>query len=262
MRAVIPAAGRGSRLLPHTESRPKCLLKVAGRTILDYQLAALRQCGVTEVVIILGHQGDKIRAHLKSGVTFLENPEFESTGPSYSLWLSRELIRDGFIYVNSDLIFEPRMLEALLKAPHANAIVVDPHVNLSGDMMKAHMEGARILRMSKTMAAHDAMAEVVGPAKFSPEGARAVVECLDALVARGERGRWAYDVFAEVARQHPLIGVRNPGCFWVEIDTPADLLEATERMPPEWPDLRRPPKALPDAPDSAARSEKTEANWY
>src|SRR5687768_7452561 len=64
MRAVILAAGLGSRMLPHTESRPKCLLKIGGHSILEYQLAALRQCGISDVVIVLGHQGDKIRAHL------------------------------------------------------------------------------------------------------------------------------------------------------------------------------------------------------
>jgi choline kinase len=249
MRAVILAAGLGSRLLPHTETRPKCLLKVGGRTILEYQLAALRQCGITDVVLVVGYQREKIREHLDVPVTYIENSEYASTGSSYSLWLTRDLITDGFEYVNSDVIFHPRMLAALLDAPAPDAIVVDRHVNLTGDMQKAAMDGDRILRMSKNMGAADAAAEVVGPAKFSADGARRIVAYLDGLVAAGERSRWAYEAFGEVARERPFIGIDNPGCFWAEVDTPGDLIEAAQRMPSVFIDFRAARIAAPDRPD-------------
>jgi len=249
MRAVILAAGLGSRLLPHTESRPKCLLKIGGHTILEYQLAALRACGVRDVVLVLGHHGDKIRSHVSVPVTFIENTEYASTGSSYSLWLTRELIKDGFIYVNSDLIFHPRMLQELLDSPHPDGIVIDRSVCLTGDMQKAEMDGNRILRMSKSMSAELAAAEVVGPAKFSAEGARVLVDYLDDLVRSGERSRWAYEAFAEVARLRPFVGIDNPGCFWAEVDTPTDLIEASQRMPAHFVDFRTPRLTTPDAPN-------------
>ena len=249
MRAVILAAGLGSRMLPHTESRPKCLLKIAGHSILEYQIAALRQCGISDVVIVLGHQGEKIRAHLNVPVTFIENPEYASTGSSYSLWLTRDHVRDGFLYINSDLLFHPRMLEALLASPHPDAIVVDRSVHLTGDMQKAEMDGERILRMSKTMPAEFAAAEVVGPAKFSAEGARHIVSYLDGLVHRGERSRWAYEAFGEVARDRMFMGVDNPGCIWAEVDTPTDLIEASQRIPAHFVDFRAPRITTPEVPD-------------
>jgi L-glutamine-phosphate cytidylyltransferase len=249
MRAVILAAGLGSRMLPHTESRPKCLLKIGGHSILEYQLAALRHCGISDVVIVLGHQGDKIRAHLNVPVTFIENPEYAATGSSYSLWLTRDLIRDGFLYINSDLVFHPRMLQTLLASPHPDAIIVDRTVNITGDMQKAEMDGERILRMSKTLSAELAAAEVVGPAKFSAEGARHIVSYLDALVAGGERSRWAYEAFAEVARDRSFMGVDNPSCIWAEVDTPTDLIEASQRIPTHFVDFRAPRITTPDLPD-------------
>jgi len=249
MRAVILAAGLGSRLLPHTESRPKCLLKVGGHTLLEYQIAALRQCGITDIAIVLGYHGDKIRAHLDVPVSFVENPEYASTGSSFSLWLAGSFLRDGFVYVNSDLLFHPTMLRVLLDAPEPDAIVIDRAVHLTGDMQKAEMDGTRILAMSKSMPAERAAAEVVGPAKFSPEGARMLIEHLDALVAAGERTRWAYEAFAEIARQRPFVGVDNPGCFWAEVDTPADLIEAGQRMPSHFVDFRAPRIMAPEQPD-------------
>lgn len=249
MKAVILAAGLGSRMLPHTESRPKCLLKIGGHSILEYQLTALRHCGISDVVIVLGHQGHRIREHLNVRATFIENPEYATTGSSYSLWLTRELIQDGFVYINSDLVFHPRMLEALLASPHPNAIIVDRTVNLAGDMQKAEMDGERILRMSKNMPAQLAAAEVVGPAKFSAEGARRIVDYLDRLVAQGERSRWAYEAFGEVARDQAIMGVDNPGCIWAEVDTPADLIEASQRIPSHYVDFRAPRVTTPDVPD-------------
>lgn len=249
MKAVILAAGLGSRMLPHTESRPKCLLKVSGHSILQYQLAALRHCGISDVVIVLGHQGHRIREQVAVPAIFIENPEYASTGSSYSLWLARDLLRDGFLYINSDLVFHPRMLETLLASPHPEAIIIDRSVNLTGDMQKAEMEGGRILRMSKHMAPELAAAEVVGPAKFSADGAHLIFSYLDSLVARGERSRWAYEAFGELARDHPFMGVDNPGCVWAEIDTPTDLIEASQRIPSHYVDFRSTRVTTPDAPD-------------
>jgi choline kinase len=249
MKAVILAAGLGSRLLPHTELRPKCLLKIGGHTILEYQVAALRQCGITDIAIVVGYQGDKIRAHLSTPVTYLENTDYASTGSSYSLWLTREFIRDGFVYVNSDLIFHPRMLQTLLDAPDPDAIIVDRHLDLTGDMQKAEMDGARILRMSKNLPAEIAAAEVVGPAKFSAVGARDLIDSLNALIASGERTRWAYEAFADVATRRPFIGIDNPGCFWAEVDTPADLIEASQRIPSHFIEFRAPRLTTLEQPD-------------
>ncbi len=249
MKAVILAAGLGSRLLPHTELRPKCLLKIGGHTILEYQIAALRQCGITEIAIVLGYQGEKIRAHLNTPVTYFENSEYASTGSSYSLWLTRDFIRDGFVYVNSDLIFHPRMLQILLDAPEPDGIIIDRHVDLTGDMQKAQMEGARILRMSKSMPADAAAAEVVGPAKFSANGTCELITCLNDRIAAGERTRWAYEAFAELATRRPFVGVDNPGCFWAEVDTPADLIEATQRIPSHFIEFRAPRLTTLDQPD-------------
>jgi L-glutamine-phosphate cytidylyltransferase len=249
MKAVILAAGLGSRLLPHTELRPKCLLKIGGHTILEYQVAALRQCGITDMGIVLGYQGEKIRAHLNTPVTYFENTEYASTGSSYSLWIARDFIRDGFVYVNSDLIFHPRMLQMLLDTPEPDGIIIDRDVDLTGDMQKAHMDGARILRMSKSMPAETAAAEVVGPAKFSADGARELVAYLDDLVNSGERTRWAYEAFAEVAARRPFVGIDNPGCFWAEVDTPGDLIEASQRIPSHFIEFRAPRLTTLEQPD-------------
>jgi L-glutamine-phosphate cytidylyltransferase len=227
--ALILAAGPGSRLLPQTADRPKCLTTIAGRAILDYQLAALRQCGINDVVIVVGYLADRIREAVDGAVRCVENREFAATNSSYSLWLARHHLRDGFVHLNSDLLFEPRMLQALLDAPAENAVVVERRVRDGSDMMKAAMDGGQILRMGKQLT--DGVAEVVGPAKFGADGASMLFDDLDRRVAAGQRNQWAYGVFGELAPALGFSGVDNPGCFWAEVDTVADAEDAELRIP-------------------------------
>jgi choline kinase len=229
--AIILAAGSGSRLLPHTAHRPKCLTTIGGQPILRYQLAALRQCGIERIVIVVGYLSEHIRTYVDSSVELVENHDYASTNSSYSLWLAREHARNGFIHLNSDLLFEPTLLRALLDAPNENAVVVDRNVRAGSDMMKAQMDGARILRMGKTLTT-DAAAEVVGPAKFGPSGARILAERLAELTTGAGRKQWAYSIFGELAPRLGFAGVDNPGAFWAEVDTLADKKDAERRIPP------------------------------
>jgi len=231
MHAIILAAGVGSRLLPHTDTLPKCLLTVRGHRILDYQIRALTQCGINNIIVVVGHQGKKIQNHLSIPVTFIENRDYRTTNSSYSLWLARKHLHNGFIYLNSDLIFHPEMLRALLATRHENAIVIDKSGSSSKDMFGAHMDGERILKIDKKLPEHLMAAEAVGPAKFSPAGASRVFDHIEELIAAGEKNRWCYDVFSRIAKDHHFMGIENPGHFWAEIDTPEDLAWATENMP-------------------------------
>ena len=231
MKAIILAAGPGSRMLPHTEHRPKCLLKIGGHPILHYQIAALRHCGVHDITIVVGYLAEQIKEFVTAPVTFVENAEFRSTGSSYSLWLARDSMRDGFLYLNSDLVFHPGMLKALLDAPDENAVIVERRIVPTSDMQKAQMDGRFILQMGKHLPADVAAAEVVGPVKFSATGARRIIERLDELIQAGDRNRWAYEVFGSVGPEIGFAGVDNPGCFWAEVDTATEALEANQRIP-------------------------------
>ena len=248
--ALILAAGPGSRLLPQTADRPKCLTTIAGYPILDYQMAALRRCGITDVVIVVGYLAQCIRDAVGDRVTCVDNRDFATTNSSYSLWLARHHLRRGFIHLNSDLLFEPRMLQALLDAPAENAVVVERRVRAGSDMMKATMSGARILTMGKQLA--DGVAEVVGPAKFGADGAACLFEDLDRRVGAGQRSQWAYGVFGELAETLSFSGVDNPGCFWAEVDTVADARDAERRIPRRMIDL-----VAPAAGEAGVRAQVT-----
>ena len=120
MKAIILAAGRGQRLHPYTQDRPKCQLSIAGRTLLEWQLEALRYCGVSDVCIVKGYAGalipDSIRSYL--------NPDYATTNMVASLFCAAAEMSGPCIVSYSDIIYEPRVLRTLLNAGTGDIEVV------------------------------------------------------------------------------------------------------------------------------------------
>ncbi len=116
-RAIIIAAGRGKRLGTHTEELPKCLVQVGARPILGWQLAALGQVGVDEVVIIRGYRGDVLEAGARAlappsmTLSFIDNHEWETNNILLSLACARAELDAPAYLTYSDIIFTPPVAE-------------------------------------------------------------------------------------------------------------------------------------------------------
>jgi choline kinase len=231
MKAVILAAGASKRLIPLTNNIPKCLIKVSGKPILQYQLEAIIACGMRNVVIVIGYHGNKIIDFLernrdifsKLTIKCINNEIYDQTNSGYSLWLAREEVSEGFYYFNADLIFFPDLLKKLVSSPYENAIVIDRDMKKDSYLVKASVnnKNGTIKDMSWDISG-DALA--VGPLKFSREGASKVVSCLDSKIKSGVMKSYCYLIFGELARGSlVLYGVNSSGSKWLEIDTHADL---------------------------------------
>jgi choline kinase len=123
-RAVILAAGFGSRLRPLTDHHPKCLTPLFGRTLLDRQLSVLRQAGVDDLTIVAGHMAEALRL---PGLSHVVNADYARTNMVSSLFCARHLF-DGsrdLLIVYGDIVFEPKVLAALTASAHDVAVVVD-----------------------------------------------------------------------------------------------------------------------------------------
>lgn len=130
MQAIILAAGKGRRLGKHTEKNTKCMLRVAGKTLLERAVDALKEAGIGKLVLVVGYQAENLRQYVTEciqgiDVEFVENPEYATTNNIYSLWLAREhLAADDTILLESDLIFESGVIRALVDCPAPDAATV------------------------------------------------------------------------------------------------------------------------------------------
>ncbi len=122
MKAIILVAGTGSRLRPLTEHCPKCLVPLKGTPLLQYQLNTLRAAGIKNVALVTGYKSEALAPY---GLTSYENPRFDSTNMVYSLFRAEEEFNDDLIICYGDIIFEDRILDALLKSDGDFSVVVD-----------------------------------------------------------------------------------------------------------------------------------------
>ena len=234
MKAIILAAGKGTRL-DGAAVKPKCLVEIGGSTLLHRQIDTLRSLNVTEIVVVVGFGADSIREECDDAISFVENAKFAETSSLYSLWLAREHLTDGFVVLNSDVLFHPQMLCDLLESDHDNALLLsdtDPGP-LSDEEMKVKVQDQLVLDISKEMDPLDADGENVGIVKFGASGARLLVEYMDALIGSGELKHWAPRAFLEFARHHPLHALSTRGLPWIEIDFPEDYQRAVNEVLPK-----------------------------
>jgi choline kinase len=231
-RAIILAAGVGSRLRPHTADRPKCLIEVDGRTLIDRQLESLAECGVRDVAVVVGYQADLVRRVLGGRVRYIENARYHETNSLYSLWKAAGDLDRGAVVVNSDVLAAPLLFERLCYAPAPDAVLVDREQACGVEEMRVTIQGNRVLDFGKNLPADSCHGENVGMVKFGVEGARRLRLCLDRLVASGHENDWAPFAFRAVAREWPLHVIATNGNPWIEIDDPEDLARARHVVAP------------------------------
>lgn len=237
VQAVILAAGCGTRLGSAAGGLPKCLVPVGGRPILHHQLEALARAGVGKVLVVTGYQAEAVRGSGGSRAEYLLNPQYASTNSIYSFFLARERVRPPFVLLHGDTVFDPAILEALLKAG-PDALAYDSSSGQDPEHMKVDVRDGRIVDISKEVARERTSGESVGMLYLGEEGAREAFGKAEALIAAGAAGSY----WAAAVRECGVQAVDVAGLTWTEIDTPQDLERArSEHWPRIAQKLARPP---------------------
>ncbi len=233
MRAVILAAGKGTRLNGTVGTTPKCLIRVGEKTLIERQITAFRAIGINDIAVIVGCQADRVKRTCGRGISYIENTRYAETNSLYSLWLARPLLLDGFVVANCDVLFHPQLLIDLLTSRYDDALLIDYTDGPLGDEeMKIKVRRGCVLEIAKTLSGRESDGENVGIAKFSAAGARMLSGFLDARVAAGGLRDWVPHAFGDFARIRPLHAVGTRGYPWTEIDFPEDYEHAVRRVLP------------------------------
>ena len=247
MRAVILTAGCGERLREITGGRPKCLAQVGGMSLLERQMRALGNCGITKITVVTGYEAMDVRRACGPAIDYVHNDRYEQTNSLYSLWLARERLLAGFVVLNCDVLFHPQMLFDLMTSRYEDALLVAPACDADAyadEEMKVRVRCGRVVDMSKDMPADDADGENVGIAKFGADGAGVLIEEMTALVNGGALMAWLPEAFRRFSARRSLHAVDPRGFPWTEIDSPQDYWRACTQVAPALdtqvrPDRRR-----------------------
>jgi choline kinase len=239
MKAVILAAGQGTRIRSVHGEHPKCLIEVDGRTILDHQLEALAMAGINDVTIVVGYEKDQIVSLVKSRdfdcqrIHFIENPAFAITNNIYSLWLALEWLRgDSFIVLNADVIFDPEILSAAVHPRAPISMIVDPLWR--DETMKVVVVGDHVTRMSKKISREEFSGTYIGISIFSKVIQDRFFRTMNELISAGRVNEFFNVAVQKLANEGIQVGYTSTdGLAWAEIDDPLDLTFAQQNIFPQ-----------------------------
>jgi choline kinase len=240
MKAVILAAGQGTRIRSVNGERPKCLIEVDNTTILDRQLEALSIAGIDDVAIVVGYEKEQIIERVKSRkpnstsrIHFIENPAFAITNNIYSLWLALDwLVGDSFIVLNADVIFSAEILSLAVRPYAPISMIVDPLWR--DETMKVVIEGDRVIRMSKRISREEFGGTYIGITIFSRAIENRFVRSMNELIAAGRVNDFFNSAVQQLANDGVQVGYTSTeGWAWAEIDDPLDLTFAQQHVFPQ-----------------------------
>ena len=240
-RAIILSAGKGSRLLPLTAERPKCLIELSGRTLLEWQLDSLFAAGIREVVVVTGFRPDLVEAVLarrpspRGEVSTIFNPFFHVADNLGSAWMARGAMDRDFLLLNGDTLVPAAMVTRLLAAPRSPiCLAVNTKPAYDADDMKVLCEGDRLVRVDKALEEGGFNAEAIGMSRFMSEGREAFVEAIDQMIRTPEGpSRFYLRAIDRLADTGIVAAARMDGLEAAEVDFPADL-EIARRLTERW----------------------------
>ena len=240
MIGVILAAGMAKRLRPLTDTKPKCLLEVGGRTLLERTVRAMQQAGITEFVVVTGYRAEQIREFLSSHFStvnfhFLHNADYEHNNNIYSLWMAGEFVRGKeFLLMDSDILCDPAAVARIAHEPES-ALALNRHECGEEEIKVIVDADGHITEISKVCSIQDAIGESVGIEKMTADYSTALYKELDQMIVK----EGLIDVFYErcferlIPQGHTFKVVDTTDYFSYELDTPEDFQRAQELMPKE-----------------------------
>ena len=229
MKALILAAGVGSRLAPLTDHMPKSLVEVNGTPILMKQIENLHACGITDITVVSGYLSHVLASAVGGKypeITVLESVDYAITNNMYSAYLAKEAMAgQGFLMMNADVFFDASVIRALLDCPHPNAIVVDVGRYME-ESMKVMERNGKLTAIAKTIPPEQALGCSIDVYKFSPAAADAFfAKCGEYIEANNDRKQWSEVALNDILPDADFYACPLDG-RWMEIDNREDLIAA------------------------------------
>jgi len=228
--AVILAAGMGSRLRAELDDRPKGLLELGDKPIVEESILRLKHAGVERLVIVTGYMREAYEALARAFpelIVTAHNEVYDKSGSMYSLYCAREHLKGDFLLLESDLIYEQRALTEVIDCPADSCVLLSDWTH-SGDEVYVSTADGRLVAMSKDRSSlpQAPTGELVGITKVSAELFRHMEAFSAKAFERSLMVDYETDCLVGVAASHPIECRVVEGLLWAEIDDPDHLARA------------------------------------
>lgn len=229
MKAIILVAGEGNRIKGFTD-KPKCLIKVAGISLLENTLGSLNREGFSEVVLVVGYRAELIEEFGSSfngmKLTCIKSSLYKTTNNMFSLYLAREYLYEGVLIFDGDILFEQRVLQRVLEGKENCWAAVDFR-EFEGAMLTSDQQG-RVVKVEtvREISTFPQKHKFTGIMKVSPELGAKFVTWLCEDVEKGDTQIFYERVLGKRFDKHPIYICDVSDLKWAEIDSEEDYRQA------------------------------------
>ena len=232
MKAIILAAGIGSRIHPLTDNCPKSLLKIDNKTILEMMISNIQDCHINKIIFVTGYLENQIKEYVKRKFPnlktyFVTNEKYAETNTGFSLLLAKDFVENSdFIKFDADVVFNKEILKKLIECPYENALCIDKNIHLDAEEIKVIIDDKnKILKASKTVDPKKAIGESIGIEKIGKNTAKLLFQELEEVMKDEKNHQEYYEATYErlLGKGESFHALDITGLDWVEIDTKEDF---------------------------------------
>jgi len=232
MKAIILAAGIGSRISPLTDNCPKSLLKIYDKTILEMMISHIQDCHINDIIFVTGYLEEQIKEYVNINFPdlkayFVTNEKYAETNTGFSLLLAKDFVENSdFIKFDADVVFDKEILKKLIEYPYENALCIDKNIHLDAEEIKVIIDDKnKILKASKTVNPQKAIGESIGIEKIGKNTAKLLFQELEEVMKDKKNHQEYYEVAYErlIEKGESFHALDITGLVWVEIDTKEDF---------------------------------------
>jgi L-glutamine-phosphate cytidylyltransferase len=220
MRALIMAAGRGTRISRYIGGKPKCTVNIGDIKLIENTILELRKANITEIGIVLGYNGEIIMDVLKDyNIQFFTNPFFDVTNSIASAWFARDFIdgNDDLLVLNGDVFFESSLLADILSVPMSPVLFCDDSRKEDADY-KFYYENNKLIKYGKELAGEDISGEYIGIAKINRDFIKIFKGHLLNMISQQKHSLWWENVLYTLTDHYDIYVEDIKGKFWAEVD--------------------------------------------
>lgn len=218
MKAIIMAAGVGSRLSSVIGNKPKCLIMADGETLIGRMVRILKSRNINDITVITGYKSDLIHDELGLRVHYFHNPLFSVTNSITSLWLAKELLGDDVILMNADLYVEEEIIDTAL-AQTRHVVMLSDSTRIEDADFRFGVDGDRIVKTGNQLKNHETDCEYVGIVRIDKSFIAEFKTRLEHMIERADfRNWWEGVLYSFIDDGMTIYHEDVMGTFWTEVD--------------------------------------------
>ena len=220
MKALLLAAGQGTRISRYLNGCPKCTVDIGnGMPLIQYTVNMLKQIGITDIAVVTGYRHEVIEDLLKGqGISFYYTPFFNVTNSIASAWFARDFIcDDDIVIMNADVFCEESVFKRILEIK-LNPVMFYDTSRIEEADYKFYCENDKIVRYGKELSPAETTGEYIGIAKISEDFLPRFRERMDEMISTQQSNVWWENVLYSLSADVAINAYDVYPEFWAEVD--------------------------------------------